>query len=189
MGLVIIGVLAVYLLISIAVVICAIKHAKNNGKSAKRWGWSAALVMYLIPFWDWMPTVAVHQYYCKTESGFWVYKTLDQWKKENPGVAETLVAQRSIQATPYGELQILDERFSIQTHRNKPIPLITTNIVERRLVDSKTGMILAKGIDVGSGVGNIATGGGVKFWLNQRPCVEQGIWQFAAEIQKLREVK
>lgn len=189
MGLMILGALALYLLISIFLVIGAVKHAKNNGKSAKRWGWSVALVMYLIPFWDWMPTVAVHQYYCSTEAGFWVYKSVDQWKSENPGVMETLVAQRSIQATPYGELQILDERFSIQTYRNKPIPLITTNITERRLVDSKTGVMLAKGVDVGSGVGNIATGGGFKFWLNQKPCVAQGIWQFAADIQKSRRIK
>lgn len=189
MGLMILGALALYLLISIFLVIGAVKHAKNNGKSAKRWGWSVALVMYLIPFWDWMPTVAVHQYYCSTEAGFWVYKSVDQWKSENPGVMETLVAQRSIQATPYGELQILDERFSIQTYRNKPIPLITTNITERRLVDSKTGVMLAKGVDVGSGVGNIATGGGFKFWLNQKPCVAQGIWQFAADIQKSRRMK
>lgn len=189
MGLVIIGVLALYLLIAIAVVIGAAKFARNNGKSTKLWGWSAALVMYLIPFWDWIPTVAMHQYYCAKDSGFWIYKTLDQWKKENPGVAETLVAQRLLEATPYGELQVLDERFSIQTYRNKPIPLITTKITERRLVDRKTGVILAKGVDVSSGVGNIATGGGIKFWLNQKPCIAQGVWEFVADIQKLRETK
>ncbi len=86
MGFVVLMVMGVYLLISLGVVMWAIRHAKKNGKSAKRWGWGAALVMYLIPFWDWIPTVAVHQYYCAKDSGFWVYKTLDQWKAENPGV-------------------------------------------------------------------------------------------------------
>lgn len=189
MGFVIVVALVLYLMLSVAVVLGAIRYSRLHGKSVKRWGWSAALVMYLIPFWDWIPTVVVHQYYCATESGFWVYKTLDQWMKENPGVAETLVVRRSVQATPYGELQILDSRFSIETHRNKPIPLITTSIAERRLVDSLTGMMLAKGVDVGSGVGNIATGGGIKFWLNQKPCVAKGIWQLAADIQKLGEKK
>ena len=94
MGLAIFAAIGFYLLISIGVVAWAIRHAKKNGKSKKRWGWSAALVMYLIPFWDWLPTVAVHQYYCAKESGFWVYKTMDQWKAENPGVAETLVANK-----------------------------------------------------------------------------------------------
>lgn len=91
MGLVIIGVMGLYLLISLGVVAWAISHAKKSGKSAKKWGWGAALVMYMIPFWDWIPTVAVHQFYCAKDSGFWVYKTLDQWKAENPGVMEGLV--------------------------------------------------------------------------------------------------
>ncbi len=80
----------VYLLISIGVVRRAIRYAQENGRSAKRWGWGAAFLMYSLVFWDWLPTVAVHQYYCATESGFWVYKTLDQWKVENPGVMERL---------------------------------------------------------------------------------------------------
>jgi hypothetical protein len=90
MGFVIVVVGTVYLLISVGVVAWAVSHAKKAGKNAKKWGWGAVLVMWLIPFWDWIPTVVVHQYYCATESGFWVYKTLDQWKKENPGVMETL---------------------------------------------------------------------------------------------------
>lgn len=86
--------LAVYLLISVAVVRGAISYARNNGGSAKRWG--AAIIMYSIVFWDWIPTVAVHQYYCAKDSGFWVYKTLDQWKAENSRVAETLTAYKGV---------------------------------------------------------------------------------------------
>jgi hypothetical protein len=93
MGILILGIACIYLLISIVIVLSAIRHARRTGLSAKRWGWGAAFVMWLIPFWDWLPTVAVHQYYCATESGFWVYKTLDQWKKENPGVIETLAKE------------------------------------------------------------------------------------------------
>jgi len=48
------------------------------------------LIVYLPVFWDWLPTVALHQYYCSKESGFWIYKTLNQWKDENPGVIENL---------------------------------------------------------------------------------------------------
>ena len=88
MGLVILGMAALYMLISIGVVMSATTYAHTHGKSVKRWGWSAVLVMYLIPFWDWLPTIATHRYSCTTQSGFWIYKTLDQWKKENPGVME-----------------------------------------------------------------------------------------------------
>ncbi|MGC2047702.1 MAG: hypothetical protein WA635_03735 [Gallionella sp.] len=78
MGFVVFVAMGLYLLISLGVVAWAASYAKKHGKSVKRWGWGAALVMYLIPFWDWIPTVAVHQYYCAKDSGFWVYKTLDQ---------------------------------------------------------------------------------------------------------------
>jgi hypothetical protein len=94
MGLVIFAAIGLYLLISIAVVCGMVRTARKNGRNAKLLGWSAALVMYLIPFWDWLPTVATHQYYCATEAGFWVYKTPEQWNKENPGVMETLTTEQ-----------------------------------------------------------------------------------------------
>ena len=94
MGFVILMIIAAYLLISAGVVAGAITYARKRGKSAIRWGLSAALVMFLIPGWDWIPTVVAHKYYCEKEAGFWVYKTLDQWKAENPGIAETLVANK-----------------------------------------------------------------------------------------------
>ena len=61
-GLIVFGAALLYLLISIAVVRWAIRYARRNGKSARRWGWGAALVMYSLVFWDWIPTVAMYQY-------------------------------------------------------------------------------------------------------------------------------
>lgn len=194
MGFVIIVVMGLYLLIALGVVAWAISYAKKNGKSPKRWGWGAALVMYLIPFWDWIPTVAVHQYYCAKDSGFWVYKTLDQWKVENPGVMEGLhqILQPN-QRMPYGDLSILDERFAIETHRREPVPLLSTQIAERLLVDRKTGEILAKGVDVGSGYGNLAVGAeslhAYKFWLSIKPCRADGIWNLSTKLQNMRGTK
>lgn len=178
--------LGLYLLISIGVVRWAIRYARNYGRSAKRWGWAAAFVMYSLVFWDWIPTVATHQYYCAKESGLWVYKTPEQWKKENPGAMEELhQILQPIQRAPYGYVQILDERFAIETHRKIPVPLLSTAIDEELLMDRKTGDILAKGVNVGSGVGNMATGGGLKFWLNQKPCRANGIGKLSTELQNL----
>jgi hypothetical protein len=146
--------------------------------------------MYSIVFWDFIPTVAVHQFYCAKDSGFWVYKTLEQWKVENPGVMEMLhQTLQPTQKTSYGDVDMLDERFSIETHRRQPVPLLTTNIAERRFVDRKTGEILGKSIDVGSGVGNMATGGGLKFWLNQTPCAATEFWKFTAQLEQMRGTK
>lgn len=49
-------------------------------------GWLAALLMYNLVFWDWIPVYVTHKYYCSTEAGFWVYKSPEQWVKENPDV-------------------------------------------------------------------------------------------------------
>ncbi len=176
MGLVIIGVLAIYLLISIAVVIGAIKFAKNNSKSAMRWGCGAALIMYLIPFWDWIPTVAVHQYYCKAESGFWVYKSLDQWKKENPGVAETLVANngapsiRQGDMTNYADTYFLNQRFNWIVKHNGQF-LFNRWRHEQEIVDAKTAEVLAKYVDFStSQIRRQAGWTGWKIWLDVRHC-------------------
>lgn len=90
MGVVIVGAIALYLIVSLVVVVLAARAAKKRGRSQWRLGGAAALVMYLLVFWDQIPTLVAHNYYCGKQAGFWVYKSLDQWKAENPGVAETL---------------------------------------------------------------------------------------------------
>lgn len=172
------------------VVPLAVRYAARHGRSKWRWGIGAFLLVYLPIFWDWIPTVVVHQYYCAKDSGFWVYKTLDQWKAENPGVMERLhQTLQPIQKMPHGYLQIWDERFAIETHRRFPVPLLSTKVDEELLIDRKTGEVLAKGVNVGSGVGNMMTGGGFKFWLNQKPCLNNGISNLSKEIQNMRGTK
>lgn len=90
MGLVVFAVMGVYLLISIGLVKGAIAYAREKGKSTMRWGWGTALVMYMIPFWDLLPTIIADQYNCANNAGFFVYTTVDRWKELNPGVFETL---------------------------------------------------------------------------------------------------
>ncbi|MDD5058567.1 MAG: hypothetical protein PHQ60_11905 [Sideroxydans sp.] len=187
-GLAYLAVFGVYLLASVGAVMWAVGYARKNGKSALGWGLGVAFVMYNIVFWDWIPTVMAHKYYCEKEAGFWVYKTLDQWKVENPGVMEGLhQILKPIQRMPYGYMDILDERFSIEIHRKTPIPLLTTTVDEELLVDRNTGEILAKGIKVSSG--NRAVGGELQFWLNQEPCGTHGIGQLSTELQNKRGTK
>jgi hypothetical protein len=176
MGFVIMGAVALYLLLSVFVVSRAIKHAKKNGKSAKRWGWGAALVMYLIPLWDWIPTVVVHQYYCSTEAGFWVYKSVDQWKVENPGVMETLVSNRGQvrksvgNMNNYSDTSFMNQRFVFLAKHNGPLFLNRWRR-EQEIVDSKTGLVLARNIDFSTSQERRQAGwSGWKFWLDSRQC-------------------
>ena len=89
MGLMVLGFFAVYLALSVWAVTAASGWAKANNKKPWLWGGLAAFVMYNLVFWDLIPTLIAHKYYCETQAGFWVYKTPEQWVKENLGV-ETL---------------------------------------------------------------------------------------------------
>lgn len=176
MGFVVFAVMGLYLLISIGVVKGAIAYAREKGKSAKRWGWGAALVMYLIPFWDWIPTVAMHQYYCANEAGFWVYKTPEQWEKENPGVLETLVANKGAPSTRQGDMVNYTDTYLLNSHFNWIVKhngqfLLNRWRHEKEVVDVKTGLTLARYVDFSTSQEQRQAGwAGWKFWLDSRHC-------------------
>lgn len=177
MGLAYLVFFAVYLLVSIAAVRGAIGYARRNGKSAKRWGWGAAFVMYSLVFWDWIPTVAGHQFYCAKDSGFWVYKTLDQWKGENPGVMEGLVANKGAPLTRLGDMEnytdtyLLNRRINKIVQQSRVLSWLTVHRHEQTVVDSKTSEVLARYVDFGS---YNREWGGLRFWTSIQHCSDDG---------------
>lgn len=181
-GLAVLVVFGVYLLISFLVVRWAIGYARKNGKSAKRWGWGATFVMYSIVFWDFIPTVAVHQLYCAKDSGFWVYKTLDQWKAENPGVMEGLVANKvwPHQRIDGKDVAIINQRMRlVYAERNELFLHRWPDI--RELVDSKNNEVLALYVDFSTSQEKQRAGwSGWKFWLTSEYCPsgESRVMQF-----------
>lgn len=168
MGFVIFITMGLYLLISIGVVAWAISYAKKRGKSSKRWGWGAVFVMYNIVFWDWIPTVAVHQFYCAKDSGFWVYKTLDQWKVENPGGLEGLTTQRVWQHdySNGGDVVHINQRFDL-AYDKKGEQFFHLWPDDRKLIDVKSGEVIARLVDFNS---YASEWGGLKFWISIRHC-------------------
>jgi hypothetical protein len=167
MGLAYVVFFAVYLLVSIAAVRGAIGYARKKGKSAKRWGWGAAFVMYSLVFWDWLPTVAVHQFYCAKDSGFWVYKTLEQWKAENPGVMDTFTENKTSPARVgddenHTDTQTLNQRFRWTTEKRRLVFLLPIYRLERKVVDVKNDEVIARHINFSSGKGR----DNLKFWMN-----------------------
>lgn len=161
MGAVIFGVFALYLIISFAVVLIVARTAKKKGKSTWCWGGGAALVMYLLVFWDQIPTILVHKYYCEKEAGFWVYKTIDQWKAENPVVAETLTERNKPKTTGTdGHFRYwTTQRF--YTDRKQMQFLHGILKEEEILVDASTSQPLARSINFWRGKsGNVFAMGG-----------------------------
>lgn len=102
-------------------------------------------------FWDWLPTVWLHSYYCEKYAGLTVTQTPDDWRRENPGVAETLVRQ-----TP--PLQIgskdkyyfqLNQRFRWEIeHIERPLWLQEDTY---RIVDAQTGKELVRFVNFSTG--------------------------------------
>jgi len=181
MGFVILGALALYALISIFVVVRVISHAKKNGKSSVRWGFGVALVLYLIPFWDWLPTVAMHRYYCATEAGFFVYKNVDQWKAENPGVMEALVANKGAPSRyeifndGHGvkDTYMLNDRFHWAITKLDVSSWLPIMRFQQEVLDAKKGTVLARYVDFATGnsiKNTVGPPGPVKFWLHNRHC-------------------
>lgn len=191
MGFVIVIVGALYLLISIGVVIGAVSFARKGGLSLWRWGCGAALVMWLIPFWDWIPTVAAHKYYCSTEAGFWVYKTPEQWRAENPKVMETLVANKV--PVVIQNAYVLNQRFNWVIYETPYFPLNYMMREEQQVVDSKTGEILARYVDFSaSQISRQAGWSGWKMWLDSPHCTggdqnESSMRQFKNGLKGVRK--
>ena len=174
-GLIVLMAIGIYLLAFYLVVKATLRWARNSGRSTKRWGWIAALAMYLPVFWDHIPTVLLHQYLCATEQGFWVYKTVEEWQQENPGVADTLRwtnVPNNFEAQGVTRGYRLNQRFAWEIVETQPLPLLPVWITQHSIVDRRNKEVTAKHVGVGSGYGNLALGGkgAWKFWLNMPPC-------------------
>lgn len=176
-GLAVLLAFVLYLLISMGIVKWAIRHARLWGKSTRLWGWGAAFLMYSLVFWDWIPTIATHKYYCATKSGFWIYKTLNQWKKENPGLAEKLEVTRGKPPERIGDMENytdthnLNPRFKWVVKKTGPL-LINRWQWEKEVIDNKTNEVLARYIDFSTGNGNVGGEMPLRFWLQRDHCSE-----------------
>jgi hypothetical protein len=174
LGLMVLLALGVYLAIGALVVWLAVRWAKKHQRRGWVWGGVAAFAMYNLVFWDWIPTVAMHKYYCATEAGFWVYKTPEQWAKENPGVRETL--KQSLQPdrvnreleTSFGDRKRfwLTQRFYNDITRTQIFSSLKRT--ETNFYDASSGELVARSVNYFRGVhGNIFSLGGPPTELRQ----------------------
>ena len=175
LGLVILAFVLAYLAISVLVVWLSASWAKKHNRRPWVWGGIAAIAMYNLVFWDWIPTVVMHKYYCATEAGFWVYKTHEQWAKENPGVLETLKPYLN----PYGKDKVefelnggtvrqFNDRFGSWSKWTENLDGLLIDRIEEGIVDIRTKQVLVKRSTFAAG----PKGAGVvwKSWLNQSTC-------------------
>jgi hypothetical protein len=152
-GLSILVALFLYLLVSAGVVFWVVRWAKRKGRGPVRWGIFAALVMYHLVFWDFIPTLVVYKYYCATKAGFWVYTTPEQWKAENPGVAETLTWREMSEHYEAPGVTFgfrLNERIVWITKQEKG-PVVPVGISEELIIDSMNNKVLVRKVGIWTG--------------------------------------
>lgn len=135
-----------YFLLARAAVRAMGKWAKNRNKSVNLWRTLVGIGMLSIVFWDVIPVYGLYSYQCATEGGFTVYKTIDEWKKENPGIAETLTpfngrSSKDGNTTRY----LLNQRFAWDRTISKQWYIVHKK--DEKIIDFKTGEVLAEYID------------------------------------------
>jgi len=177
--------ITVFIGIAVAVVagvmVLAAYIAKIFGGSPIKWALLALPALFALIVWDYYPTRWAHQYYCEKEAGFWIYKTFDQWVRENPGVIETLVRIKGVSSQGerfdngrgHTTTYRLNARFSwvvTQQDISMFLPIIRS---EEQVKDMQRNEVLARYIDFGTGNSvkhTVGPPGPLKFWLTSFNC-------------------
>lgn len=167
LGLMVLLALGIYLAVSVLVIWLAARWAKKRGRRGWVWGGVAAFAMYNLVFWDLVPTLAMHKYYCSTEAGFWVYKTPEQWVRENPGVREALTNYQPQKTERLKEGWVgywFNERIRYEV--NQPEVAHAIGRYDQVLRDMDTQAILVRKIDfsLGRGRASFVSGGTLEGW-------------------------
>jgi len=164
----------VYILFSIGLAWVAAKLAHAGGIKGWKLGVPVFVLMLGLIFWDWLPMEVVYRYQCATHAGFKQFKALNEWKQENPGVAETLTPISGVRSTFDGsrERYQLNQRFVWDIIRKRHLFHIIEK--EERVVDVKNDEILARYVDFMTDIPPIGWGANslsdYKIWIQKRSC-------------------
>lgn len=161
-------------------------HAKHGATKTQRWLWggAVALAFYLVPFWDWVPTILAHKRLCDTEGKLLVNKTLEQWKAENQDAIAALRYDHYAKGAKVGGYYRfpLNQRLALESSNPVEV-LLSIRRQEIRVVDTKSGEVLAKSFDFFAPRSE-------KFWLETGRCKERRDYELLAqEIKQLGGAK
>lgn len=190
LGLIVIFAFIAYLLIFIWVTKLVISWAKRSQRNPRLWSILAAFFMYNLVFWDWIPTLLVHKYYCATEAGFWVYKTPEQWRAENSELTfedlktfgEKIYVGKMAWNFPYQTFEKNPNRSAAMVNKRIYLDsdfkwniagILMIHKITSFIVDTKDDEKLAEQITFGSGYGNpmiVSDWQAWKFWLENATC-------------------
>lgn len=181
-----------------------LRKSKKNRKVSALVSLIIFSAIFVPVFWDYYPTKWAHDYYCKNEAGFFQYKTIEQWKAENPNVLETLQPYPFKNRGENSKHIVVDGEEYYSRYMNKRISIYSLNGWKSMgfnirksihlLYDEDTKSILAKQVEFYTGPGNTLELGGkgassYKIWLNQPPCGDGNFYSVVEQFsnQSLKE--
>lgn len=128
------------------------------------------LIMYLIPFWDLIPTLIMHKYYCNTQAGLWIYKTPEEWISENPDSLDLGELKERERVKIEGSSDSwkkyhVNDRFVYEVNRSVSV-FLSINLEEKIFRDKKVDKPLIRKVDfwIGSKRASIPSGGSLEGW-------------------------
>lgn len=153
LGLAILFIFAVYLAISIFATRYVMAWARESGRRSWLWGCITGFAMYSLVFWDLVPTLVMHKYYCSTEAGFWPYVTFEQWVLENPGITQTFstrieptdAEKKAIPLPENTRRHWYNVRLYKDSHTSDQAVSVTR--VEDQFIDVKTKAVIARSVN------------------------------------------
>jgi hypothetical protein len=130
--------------------------------------------MYLLLFWDHIPTVLAHKYYCSTIPEAKIFKTFDQWQAEHANEPRPTPVSGSdgIRRDSHGNrVSMANSRFGSRVLGDKVGPLIT-GVTRWQVIDVQNEEVLVEHTEVSSFPGRTGFGQW-KLWLSQELCSSQ----------------
>jgi hypothetical protein len=173
-GLAVLFFIALYLVFLVWVARGSYRYALLNGatkRQAQGWGFVGGFIVWLAVFWDWLPTEVAYRYYCSKYAGVSVFKTIDQWKRDNPNAIDPFgPPQTKAQAREFYSRIPLSRRFVYEKTAANEFLSIRRSV--QRLIDAENGEVMAQQITYQSGYPGLALGGenAWKAWLKNGPC-------------------
>lgn len=177
-GLVVLLIMFGYLAVAVTATVLTVRRVKRSGGSRRnQWvrGGIVALIFYLIPFWDAIPTWVVYSYMCHTEAGIVVRKDIEKWKSENdvslPTIQRTREAERFRRIDGVSRYQ-MNTRIAVDNFPFESI-FLSVRKVRASILDTGNGEILVTKQDFvsGSRFGSDSPEG-MKIWLRRESCTE-----------------
>jgi hypothetical protein len=170
---------ALYVALIFFVVRWAWRSGRTSGGSKVRgasFGAIGFLAVYLPVFWNLVPTIFVHRYYCERDAGLFVQMQADKWYANNQAKVELInKLPRNLREATSPTI-LLPDGFSRFTHFNdllasdfksEQLPAWSVDLRRQtwRTVDARTGAILASVIDYQTGRET-----DLRFWLRNSTC-------------------